>query len=278
VEKSESTYCATKLGKTTVFAGLSPESGGMLGGFIRALINLGSKQEELDGNDHNYLRRLGEIDLLFLAAASFEARGNLLKSPSKIEKEKIAQYIEQLDIEDKPLINLWRASNSKEYPTRRLLSSLRFCIDSSRDDLTEATFNKLMGTAILLHRHAKGEKIETLASEYSLYEGTLENGLKFTVLWILSCLAQICSSDKCYKLDFLAMRIYELLEDLTLGSTLGKLLTVKGIGRKSVQKLIDAGFEDIGSLTGIPDEIFLKTGLVASQAKSVKRFVSRRSR
>ena len=245
VENAESTYAITRLGRTTVFSGLSPESGAMVGGFLRALINLSQKHSGED-QGKNYLRRLRELDFLFLSAASYEVRGQLLRKPTKSDRNKIEEYIEALPVDDKPVVNLWRSPESNDFPTRRLLSSLRFTTDINEKD-AEVLFYRLMETAVLLHRHAKGEKLDVLAREYGVYSGSLDTGLKYTVTWILSCLAQICTPNKCYKLEYLAMRIYELLEDLSLGSTLGRLLTIKGVGRKSVYKLLDAGFNDITS-------------------------------
>jgi replicative superfamily II helicase len=249
----------------------------MLAGFLRALINLGSRESDEGHADKNYLRRLRELDLLFLAVSAFESRNQLLLKPSKQDRLDVDDYIENLPTEEKPLVNLWRDPDSMEYPTRRLLSSLRFTeIKSNADE--KMAFYRLLETAILLHRHAKGVDLQALASSYKVQAGALENGLKFTVTWVLSCLAQICSADKCYKLDFLAMKIYELLEDLSLGSTLGKLMTVKGIGRTTVRKLLDGGYPDANALSGVTEPALLQLGIAHKQAASILRFIRRQAR
>lgn len=277
-ENSEATYCATKLGKTVSQSGLSPESGAMLAGFIRALINLSEKQREGAVNSTNYLRHLTQIDLLFLASASLEARGYLLTCRSKQDRDSIEQYIESLPLDQKPLLNLWRSSTSEKYPTRRLMSSLRFKTDISDSKQVELLFLRLMKTAILLHQHASGKPLSVLASEFKVHQGTLEGGLKFTVTWVLSSLAQICSSDKCYKLDFLAMKCFELLEDLSLGATLGKLMTIKGVGKKTVTKIMESGVSDIQQLNNFTVEQYLSLGVNVNQAKNIHRWISRRCR
>ncbi|MFZ1538725.1 MAG: DEAD/DEAH box helicase [Chromatiaceae bacterium] len=277
VENAESTYGATKLGRTTVFSGLSPESGAMLGGFLRALIKLG--QQGTDGQDGgpSYLRRLRELDFLFLSVASFEARHSLLRKPTKKDKIKAEEYVENLPTDEKPLINLWRSPTSADYPTRRLLSSLRFPVPTDEQSV-EASFYRLLGTAILLHRHARGATLHVLVAEYGSHAGSLESGVKYTATWVLSCLAEICRSDRCYKLDFLAMRIYELLEDLSLGSTLGKLATIKGVGRTTVRRLMEAGYSDMNTLAKIDESAMTGLGVTPKRAASIARFLRRQAR
>jgi helicase len=277
-ENSESTYCATKLGRTVSQTGLSPESGAMLAGFIRSLINLGEKQKENSAEAPSYLHRLTQLDLLFLASASFEARGYLLPCRSKQDRVVIEEYVERLPLDQKPLLNLWRSPTSEKFPTRRLISSLRFKMEIADSKQAETLFYRLMKTAILLHQHANGKSLSDLALDFKEHHGTLEGGLKFTVTWVLNCLAQICSGDKCYKLDFLAMECFELLEDISLGATLGKLMTVKGIGRKTITKIMASGVSDIQQLRGCTVEQFILLGLNANQAKSIHRWVNRRNR
>jgi replicative superfamily II helicase len=248
----------------------------MLGGFLRALIRLGQKKEEAGDHAPNLLRRIRDLDLLFLAVASFEAREQLVPKSAKHALGEVSAYIEGLDSEDKPMVNLWRSADSADYPTRRLLSSLRFPACSTPAE-TEAVFNRLMATAVLLHRHARGETLNDLAREYGMHSGSLESGLKYTATWVLGCLSQICTSDRCYKLDFLALRIYELLEDLTMGSTLGKLLTLKGVGRATVEKLLNAGFSDIERLHTVQLSTLTDLGVADDPAGAILRFL-RRSR
>ncbi len=273
VENSESTYSATKLGRTVVFSGLSPESGSTLASFIRALINLGDKTPE-DQPKKNYLRRLTNLDLLFLSLASFEARTQLLRSSSSKARSLIDEYIEALPVEEKPLLYLWRSATSPSYPTRRLISSLGFVVDGT-DKQNEAIFYKLMATAVLLNRHAKGEELGTLSKEFGIHEGAIENGLKYTVTWVLSCLAQICSSDKCYKLDFISMRAYELLEDLSLGAPLGKLMSIKGVGRRSVMKLANNGYLNLSDISQLSEHKMQGLGLKTKQAKRIEKYLKR---
>lgn len=276
IENSESTYGITKLGRTTVYSGLSPESGSTLAGFLRALINLSQKQLE-KGKNNNYLRRLRDLDFIFLAVSTFEIREMLLRKPSKKDRIKIEEYLEGLDVEEKPLVNIWRSTDSQDFPTRRLLSSLRFSGDLKDSD-AESLFYRLMGTSILLHRYARGEKLETLTREYGIHAGMLENNLKFTVTWVLSCLAQICSPSKCYKLEYLSMQIYELLENVGLGSNLGKLLTIKGIGKKTIYKLLDAGWDDFELLKKLNNEKIINAGISELRAKKILRYANRRTR
>jgi len=265
VENSESTYAPTKLGRTTAWCGLSAESGAMLAGFLRALIRLSQKKKEKDGKKHDYLRRLTSLDLLFVAIAPFEGRGYVPRKISKQRRSEIQSKIEALDPEDKPLLNLWRSADSSDYPTRRLLSSLRLPKVAIEKD-AEGVFYCHMMMAVLLYEHSQGKGLDTLADQYGMRIGVLESGLKFTTTWMLNCLAQICSPGRCYNLNFLAMRCFELMENLSFGSTLGKLLSVKGIGRKTVQKLVDNNVVSIEDLSSKVENDLISLGIVRGQA------------
>lgn len=277
VENSESTYSPTKLGKTVAHCGLSAESGAMLAGFLRALIRLAQKDEERDGRRHDYLRRLTDLDLLFLTVASFEGRQYVPGRISAKRRGEIEAQIEALDPDKKPIVNLWRSSDSESYPTRRLLSSLRFPKEIIEKN-DESLFYRIMLPAMLLYRHAQGDGLETLASEYGLRIGDIEGGLKFTSTWLLNCLAQICSPDRCYNLNFIAMRCFELTEDLSFGATLGKLLSVKGIGRRTVQKLVDNDIKSLSGLSSASVDILIEFGIAKSQAQKVLQYARRASR
>ncbi len=54
----------------------------------------------------------------------------------------------------------------------------------------------------LPHRHAKGTKLDQLTREYNTEVGKLEDDLKFTCVWALNVISQICDSRKCYKTRF----------------------------------------------------------------------------
>lgn len=277
IEGTNDRYAATKLGKTVSFSGISPESGAVLAGFLRALIRLDNKKLAEDDRAR-YLNRLTDLDLLFLATACFESRDDWLHPPSKKETVKTQEYVETLPPDEKPLVNLWRSENSSDYPTRRLLATLRVLNGDGTKRQPESIFYQMMATAILLHRHSRGETLAKLACEYKKDEGSLENNLKYTAMWMLSCLAQICDSRKCYKLDPLKLKILELLEDLRFGSNLGKLMTIEGVGRQTIEKLLSAGYEQIETLASAREADLRKLGLNNVQVTKVASFVRRRSR
>lgn len=280
-EGSQTTYCPTKLGRTTARTGLSPESGAVLAKFLRALIKLSEKTAEETGEKKQFLFRLTDLDLLFLTVASMEARDSLLPKPQATSKkaiEEVQEYLELLNPEDKPLVNLWRSEDSEKYPTRRLLGTLRIDYDTTKPGTVVKTFYLYMRTAILLHRHANGRPLKALADEYGVAEGTLESGLKFTAIWILSCLSQICNPNSCYNLKSLMMRIIELLGNLSLGASLGPLLQVDGIGRRTVERLIASGYDTIDSLRGTSEEVLVNAGIDHVKATKVLSFVRRRQR
>ena len=135
-----------------------------------------------------------------------------------------------------------------------------------------------MLVAMILSLHAGGRSLEYLAKEYNLMLGTLETGMKHSVTWVLHCLAQICSPEKCYKLNFLSMQSYELVESLSFGSNLGKLLMIKGVGRKSVQAVLDAGINDMDGLRGVNSQDLVRFGVATAQAQKIARHVARTGR
>jgi hypothetical protein len=246
----------------------------MLAGFLRGLISLDEKRRNTD-EPTRFVQGLTDLDFLFLAISSFEARDSWLSRVSRKILIETEEYIECLSPDEKPLVNLWRDEDSVEYPTRRLLSSLKINLDGKNP---ASVFSRIMCTAVLLHRHSLGASLEQLSSEYDLGEGDIENRLKFTVTWVLSCLSQICDPGKAYKLRLLQLRVLHLLENLSLGASLGALLEVPGIGRRSLERLKTAGVCTLTRLSQCRRDELESIGLTANQALSVLTYARRRNR
>lgn len=276
VTENAGRYGITKLGQTTSYSGAAAETGAVLGAFLRALIQLEKRKVE-SGEDHvKFLSRLTDLDFLFLACAGFEMRDAWLGVPSKKALDQLHEYIEILPPDEKPLVNLWRSEDSKDYPTRRILSTLGILKTEMSKKNPEIIFHQMMRTAILLHRHSRGTTLGKLAEEYRVDEGTLENNLKFSAIWILNLLAQICDSRKCYKLDPMRIKVLGLIENLRFGATLGKLLLLEGVGKRTIEKLIEAGYIEIETLVYARKDELKSLGLNDLQVGRIKRFVKRR--
>ena len=265
----------TKLGKTVSVSGLSPESGSIIAGFIRALINLDQKYEERKGRRFGYLRRLTDIDLIFICCACFECRSAWLKIPSKQSIADVQEFIESLNPDEKPIINLWQDETSKDYPTRRLLTSLKVPFDGNKKDNPEKVFYRIMRTSILLYQHARGVPLASLAVKFKMPLGELENNLKFSTLWLLSCLSQICNGKRCYKLDFLMMKALKLIECIAVGSELGLLLTINGVGKNTVYKLIENGLKTLDDLVSVSLSDLVSMGIRERQAGLILKWSKR---
>lgn len=280
IENSDALFAATKLGKTICLTGLAPESGAIIGGFLRALIHMSEKTREINegASSVNYMHRLTDLDLLFLSVVSYEVRDNIPGRLSKNDRGRIIEYIEQLPQEDKPLVNVWRSGTSNEYPTRRLLASLRYMKRDWDAENCEDAFYRTLHLVVMLHRHALGTKAESLSAEYGWHEGEFETGLKATTIWVLSAIAQICNGDRCYKLDFLKLKCFALVEQVKYGSTLGKLMSVDGVGRRTIEKLLLAGIDDLSQLSAIASQKLLDLELTKKQVDSIRSFVGRRGR
>lgn len=277
-ENSEDTYSPTKLGRTTSQTGLSAESGAMLGGFLRALIRMEEKGREQGAEDGGVLRHITNLDLLFLACASFEVRDQVLGKPKARDVESVVEQVERLPPEEKPIMNRWRDPDSVAYPTRRLLSSLRLSPESRTESDERATYYRMLRTALMLWGHSKGQTVAELQTQYGIYAGEFESGLKPTVIWILNSLAQICTGKRCYKLDYLALQAHELVGELSLGATLGKLVAIEGFGRRSAERLLDAGIRDLRDPRLASMKFLTGAGLKKPQAEIVRRAVVRRGR
>lgn len=276
VENRAAALGATKLGRTTAYTGLSAETGGMLGGFLRALIQLSQKVDVMPGGP-SLLQRLTPTDFLFLCAGCFEMRDRLVRIGTAQRRwEHVQGVVERLPPEEKPLVNLWRHPESGEHPTRRLLSSLKFDVATQDAQAQQQVFQQLMTTSVMLLEHAQGRGA-TSEVEYGVTQNEIEGRFVPTIIWLLNGLAQICSSRRCYRLDFLAIRIYELIEDLTLGASLGKLMAAPGFGRGSAEKLVRAGIRDLSDPRLTTAEVLTSLGLGRQQVATVLRTV-RRSR
>jgi replicative superfamily II helicase len=278
-EGVDGAFRARPLGKTIAFCGISPESGAILAGMLRALMSLQRKTKENGEKAEDLIARLTALDFLFLAISTYECRDYWLKKSDVEAMISIEGYIERLSVDEKPLFNRWRRAEDEKYPTRRLLSTLK--VEFEDNATVVEKFNRIMATAILMHRHAKGESLGSLSRSYSagkrmLHEGDLENGLKYTAIWILSCLSKICDPEKAYDMERVKFRILDLIEDVSLGSEMGKLTTKPGIGPKTVRKLIDAGITSVNCLqTGTVEKLktcgLSKRQIAVLQSKTLRR-------
>jgi replicative superfamily II helicase len=228
VENSEATYAATKLGQTVSLAGLSADTGGMFGAFLRAMISLSEKCREQDPNSESLLRRLSDLDLIVLCLASFETRDSLLPRLKAAQLRKLEEYLELLPPAEKPLVNLWRHPDSTNYPTRRLLATLRFSTD-----IQPGLLWRLLQTGAILREHANGRQLNDLISDYGGYEGDFEDRLKPAVIWLLNSLAQICTGSKCFnKLIDAGVGRFEDLKSLQ-----PEVLLAMGLGQRQVRAI-----------------------------------------
>lgn len=283
VDGMEGTFEPRGLGRTIAYSGLSPESGCVLAGMIRALLKLQRTQKDAGKPAEDLIGRLTSLDFLFLTVSAFECRDYWLKASDEIALNEVETYVEGLPLDEKPLFNRWRDEDSAQYSTKRLLTTLRVDFAPDKPGDARLTFLRAMATAIMLHRHAKGESLSSLSHRYSharrqIHEGDLESGMKYTATWVLGCLAQICDPEKAYDMKRVKMRILDLIEDVSLGSEIGKLVNVDGIGRRSAEKLLDAGFSNPQQLLGVTDERLLASGLKAPQVTALQQWLKRRSR
>lgn len=89
---------------------------------------------------------------------------------------------------------------------------------------------------------------------------------------------QICDPDKAYSMKRVKMRVLELIEDVSLGSQLGKLMSLDGVGVRSVQKLVQSGINDLTQLKSSPDSELIEMGLRNDQIATIRKWLSRKNR
>jgi helicase len=273
VENSEDEVAATKLGRTVSHAGLSAESGALMGTFLRSMISLSEKEELREAGRVSYLQRLKPIDFLAICLCAYEARGFFTSSSFKDDRDRIGAYIEGLDPDDKPLLHLWRDAESQTYPTRRLLSTLRLA-----DRAGSETYWKLMSMAAALHDYSRSRlSVTDVSSKWGL-NVDLEGRLLPLVSWLLNALTQICTGSKCYRLDFLLPTMRELLRDLAVGGGMGRLLDMPGVGLATVEKIKRAGVGTLGDLGGLSARDLVQLGIRRSSAVAIAGLLARRGR
>jgi replicative superfamily II helicase len=272
IENSEDEVAATKLGRTVSQAGLSAESGALMGAFLRSMISLSEKEAVREAGRASYLHRLKPFDFLAICLTAYEARA-LFASPSyKINREHVCAYIEALDPEDKPLMYLWRDPDSAAYPTRRLASTLRLSQQAGE------IYWKLMSMAAAMHDYSRSRHtVDEISSKWGL-KVDLEGRLIPLVSWILNALVQVSTGSKCYRLDFLVPAMRALLRDLAVGGGFGRLLEVPGVGLATVEKLKGAGYSAVDQLESVTVGRLAEVGVRHSSAVAITRLLARRAR
>lgn len=274
VENSEDEVVATRLGRTVSFAGLSAESGALMGAFLRSLITLSEKESQREQGKQTYLQRLKTMDLYAICLACYESRRDVVDRPSfKPDVQALNEYVERLPPDDKPLLHLWRESSSDRYPTRRLLTTLRI----RHEDDTSA-YLRLMSAAAALHDFSRSRMgPREIASAWCL-DLDLEGRLIPLIEWLLNGLSRLCCSEYCYRLDFLIPNIRTARLDLTAGGGFGALLDLEGVGVRSVEAIKSAGYLTVTDLGSMPLETLNSLGLSRKAAAAVRRFLSRNAR
>ena len=76
----------------------------------------------------------------------------------------------------------------------------------------------------------------------------------------------------------MASRAYQLSQDLTAGGPLGRLLSVKNVGPKSIETLMASGVRDVAELKKLSPVSPLAMGLRSAQIDGVRRYVARTNR
>lgn len=279
VEGTEAQYEPRPLGRTVALSGIHPRTGAAFGGLLVGLIRLSEREKERDpGNEVNYLRRITDLDLLFMACCGIEAERHLLKPPTKKAVQSVQEFIERLDPEEKPVFNLWRSKDNPGWSPSRLLASLKVSVDPVNPGAVESKFYQIMQTAVLLYRHVRGQTLAQLAPQYHTDEGDLEQGLKYSVLWLLSAIAQICDNRKCYKLDFLTFQALELIDKVSQGSGLAPLMKLAGVGKLTIQKLSNAGYRQVKDLGGVQMDDLEGLGIPKQKVRSILKVVKKTRR
>ena len=194
----------------------------------------------------------------------------MLAGRSAKDRNQIGEYIEGIPPDEKPLINLWRNPESNEYPTRRILATLRF---EGGDDLSP--YWGVLRTAAMLRDYALSRMTVDEISVRWGFKADIEGRLLPTVSWLLNALANICAGDRCYRLDFLRMRIFALIQNLSVGGGLGKILGIKGVGIRTVEKLKATGIRSLDDLEQSTTSILESTGISRRQLTEIKKTMAR---
>lgn len=279
VEGCRDLHQVTKIGQVSAAAGVSPETGAVFAGFLRAMLKLGEADPRPDGRRRNYLSDLTELDLLFLICASYELRGHALKLTHRKQLvERTAGYLESMPADGKPFLNRWRNGGDQIYPTRRLLATLRMPHDSQKPKDAELIFWGLMGGAVLLHRHSVGVTAEALEQEGSVERGDFESSWRPMAIWLIRSLAALCDPKRAYRMRSIRLKALSLSGNIAVGCPLGALLRIDGIGLQTILRLKESGFRDLRSLGQCDFEEFEQVGVGKRQTEILARWLSRRKR
>ena len=69
-----------------------------------------------------------------------------------------------------------------------------------------------------------------------------------------------------------------MLQDLSIGSSLGKLMSIKGVGRQTVIKLVNNGYTNLSDVSQLAVSDMQGLGINKSQATRIVQYIKRASR
>lgn len=153
----------------------------------------------------------------------------------------------------------------------RLLATLRVPHDSQEPKGAELIYWGLMSGAVLLHRHSLGVTAEALEREGSVERGDFESSWRPMAIWLIRSLAALCDPKRAYRMRSIRLKALSLSGNIAVGSPLGALLRIDGIGLQTVLHL-KSGFSDLRSLGQCG------SAELERQAEILRRWLSRRRR
>ena len=137
---------------------------------------------------------------------------------------------------------------------------------------------RLMSTAAALHEFGNSRKGADEISETWRLGLDMEGRLVPLIEWLLNGLARICTSDHCYRLDFLVPTIRSAGLNLVVGGGFGALLALDGVGVRSVDAIKGAGYRSLTEMGSMRPDALDHLPLSRRAKISVRRYLLRQGR
>lgn len=265
-------YQARPLGKWISQSYVPPAHGAGMAKLLRDLIRLAERERQNPDTKGTLLSRLAPLDFLLMVLGY---QNDLISYQNKYDKY-LNQYHQALKPEQRS--QLFTRFFLDEKRPDRLLNSLM--VTTKKPD---RLLKKMVWNGLMLLDYAQGLPLSSdvpgranLAQRYGVdneAQVVLQEKVISQVLWYLNALVGITDPKRAYKMGKVSYQTQKVIQELSLqltyNSPLGVLTQLKQVGKATINRLVQGGYEDLAKVQEASREDLLALGIKGRTVQSL---------